>query len=107
MVHKRHEVSLEMRTKMLDWMIEVLSSYKCKESTWFISAEVMDSYLMKEEKELSNKDVHLLGVTCMLIASKYEEVNPISITTFQAKIAHGKLSKDNIRAMEYSILYAL
>ena len=108
MMCRGHKVSDKMRGKMIDWMIEVLASYKCKETTWFICVEVMDGYLLKEqERELGNKDMHLIGVTCMFIASKYEEVHPISISTFHSKIAHNKLSCELIRQQEHFILSTL
>ena len=93
-----HEVSVELRGKMVDWMIEVMSSYKTSESCFFLAVELLDSYLLKEETiVVQNKDVHLLGITCMFIAAKYEEVSPISIKTFHSRISHNKFTPQQIR----------
>jgi hypothetical protein len=45
-----HSISISLRAKMVDWMIEVLSSYKMSEETFFKSVALMDAYLKKEEK---------------------------------------------------------
>lgn len=40
-----HAISASLRSKMVDWMIEVLSSYKMSEETFFRSVYLMDAYL--------------------------------------------------------------
>jgi hypothetical protein len=40
----RHEVNGQLRAKMVDWMIEVFSSYKCLDSTFFKGVDIMDRY---------------------------------------------------------------
>ena len=37
---------------MVDWMIEVLSSYKMSEESFFKSVQFMDYYLKNETKKL-------------------------------------------------------
>ena len=39
-----HKITERMRTRMIDWMIEVLSNYHCDESTYFESVNLMDRY---------------------------------------------------------------
>jgi hypothetical protein len=57
---------------MVDWMIEVLSSYKMSEETFFRSIYLMDAYLCASKARLEIKDLHLVGVTAMFAAAKYE-----------------------------------
>ena len=52
-------------------MIEVLSSYKMTEETFFRSVNMMDSYLKSSQKKQELKDLHLIGVTSMFTAAKY------------------------------------
>ena len=40
-----HGIGSSLRSKMVDWMIEVLSSYKMSEETFFRSVYFMDAYL--------------------------------------------------------------
>jgi hypothetical protein len=64
---------------MVDWMIEVLSSYKMSEETFFKSVYIMDSYLRKCKDKLEAKDLHLIGIASMFIAGKYEEIHPLKL----------------------------
>ena len=41
--------------------------------------------------------MHLMGVTSMYVASKYEDIQPLKIKMVYEKIAHKKLSMDSIR----------
>lgn len=50
------------------------------------------------------KEIHLIGVTCMLIASKMEEIIPFKATTVEDKMTHGKIKKSEIVKMEMEIL---
>ena len=65
---------------MVDWMIEVCTSFSCSDRTWFLSVALFDYYtqLMKGKKVLRNQDVHSIGVCAMYIATKYEDVYPFS-----------------------------
>jgi len=36
----------------------------------------------------------------MWIASKYEEIYPLRLRTLENKIAHGKISQDEMKSME-------
>jgi len=76
---------------MIDWMIEVLSSFKCEQNTFFVSIDLMDSYLAKTKHVLSNDDVHLVGVTTMLLASKMEEIIPFKVSTVVKKMTHNSI----------------
>lgn len=77
---------------MVDWMVEVMTSYKCTDRTLFKAIEVMDQYYMKTQSVEKARDLHLVGVTCILIANKMEEVYPLKIRILHEKIAHKKLS---------------
>jgi hypothetical protein len=44
---KNHEVSGKIRAKMVDWMIEVLSSYKCQDQSLFKAVQLMDRFYEK------------------------------------------------------------
>jgi len=44
----KHSITPSLRAKMIDWMIEVLSSYKMSEESFFRSVALMDAYLKNE-----------------------------------------------------------
>ena len=101
-----HKITPRMRTRMADWMIEVLSNYNCDDLTYFESINLMDRYFLECEKiniVLIPEDLHLIGVTCMFIASKYHDIRPLRLKTVQEKIAHGKLTCEEIKNKEDEI----
>lgn len=75
---------------MVDWMIEVCTSFKCYERTWFLAVAIFDKYLnfCKGKRILKNSEVHSIGITSMYLASKYEDIIPINSYTAHEKISH-------------------
>ncbi|CAD8061186.1 unnamed protein product [Paramecium sonneborni] len=102
-----HSIPSNLRAKMIDWMVEVLCSYKCTDQTFFVAVRTMDFYFSKSEKQLEVSDLHLCGVTSMFIAAKYEEIHPMKLSVVYEKIAHKKLSTDQIKKKESEILQTI
>jgi len=98
-----HKITERMRTRMVDWMIEVLSNYHCDESTYFESINLMDRYFKQceiKKQILQPAELHLIGVTSMFIASKYQDIYPLRLKIVQDKIAHNKLTCQEIKNKE-------
>ncbi len=72
---------------MLDWLVEVTFAFRCTERTYFLVAAIFDAYLRSSEG-LTDSDVHLLGITCLFLASKYEDLKPLSARVIASKISH-------------------
>jgi len=85
---------------MIDWMVEVLSQYKCTSHTFFRSIHIMDQYLYSCKNQLRNRDIHLIGIVSMFIGTKYEEIWPFKLKTVHQKIGHKKFSDFSIRNLE-------
>ena len=101
-----HKITPRMRTRMADWMIEVLSNYNCDDLTYFESINIMDRYFKEcdlKNKILEPEDLHLIGVTSMFISSKYHDIRPLRLKAVQEKIAHGKLTCEEIKNKEDEI----
>ena len=101
-----HKITERMRTRMVDWMIEVLSNYHCDESTYFESVNLMDRYFKEcdtKNQVLQPAELHLIGVTSMFIASKYQDIYPLRLKIVKDKIAHNKLSCEEIKDKEDEI----
>ena len=64
----------------------------------------MDRYLKGSADCKEIQDLHSMGVTCMFVASKYEDIYPLKMKMVHEKIAHKKLSIDKIKALEMDIL---
>lgn len=101
---RTHEISSEYRTKMIDWMAEVLHTFKCSDQTYFLSVYLMDRYFKNSEKVIHSSNLHIIGVCCMYIASKYEDVIPLLMKTIVRKIGHNKFTIEEIEAKEIEIL---
>lgn len=103
-----NKVNERMRAKMVDWMIEVLYSYETNENTFFLAVELLDSYLTNNcSRLILPSDLHLIGCTCMFIASKILDIRPLKLKTIYEKIAHEKLSTKEIKDQEVEILKVL
>lgn len=88
-------------------MIEVLSSFTCTTHTFFVAVDILDRFFEKSKIVKETKDIHLIGVTCMLIASKLEEIIPFKVRTVVQKMTHNKINNVDILACEFEILSAL
>ena len=80
---------------MVDWMVEVTTSFKCGVRTYFLAVAIFDAYfrLKQGTKVLENSDVHLVGVGAMYLASKYEDIYPLHSKVVSEKISHGAFSQ--------------
>ena len=92
-IYENHKIEDQVRTKMVDWMIEVLHAYKSDTQTLFLSVNLMDTFIKKTSKTLDNSDIHLIGITCMYIMSKFEDVIPLRILSVHQKISHKTFSE--------------
>ena len=98
---------------MVDWMCEVLNiAFKCtcSDQTFFLAVNIMDRYISAIESRgvvFKSADLHLTGVACMFIASKYEDVYPLLMKTVFSKIGHAKLPQEAIISKEKDILQAI
>lgn len=88
-------------------MIEVLSSFECGPNTFFIAVDLMDAYLTYSPVSFEPKSIHVIGITSMVLASKVEEITPFKVSTAVEKMAHGKLTAQEIVRCERDILETL
>lgn len=72
----------QMRLILLDWMCQVSSDYCLKRKTFHLAIKYVDSYLVRCNEILQTQHFQLLGVTCLHMASKIEEIYPPHIAAF-------------------------
>ena len=84
-------------------MIEIISSFNLKHRTYFLAISLMDLFLKTTHKEFTNKSVHLIGVACMMLSSKFNDTRYITIETAHRYISCGELKENEILAMENEI----
>lgn len=66
------EITMNMRSILVDWMIEVVDEYSLEPETLFLSVAYVDMCLHR--LSICRAELQLLGVTCIFIAAKYEEI---------------------------------
>ncbi|PWZ21357.1 Cyclin-B1-3 [Zea mays] len=66
------EISERMRAILIDWIIEVQYRLTLMPETLYLTVYIIDQYLSMES--VPRKELQLVGISAMLIASKYEEI---------------------------------
>jgi cyclin B len=95
------DINEKMRKILLDWLIDVHAKFKLSTETLFLTINIIDRYLSK--KSIHRKYLQLLGVTSMLIASKYEDIYPPEIKDF-IFMTDNAYTKEELIKMENDIL---
>jgi len=67
-------INERMRSILVDWLVEVHLKFKLVPETLYLTVNIIDRYLAKTE--VTRPKLQLVGVTALLIASKYEEIYP-------------------------------
>lgn len=67
-------INERMRSILVDWLVEVHLKFKLVPETLYLTTNLIDRYLQRQE--VSRPKLQLVGVTSLLIASKYEEIYP-------------------------------
>ncbi|CDW83234.1 UNKNOWN [Stylonychia lemnae] len=97
------------RARMIDWMYQVFKAInKSNDKTFFQAVAIMDRCFSELSKKMKNTggmassqptyqvDLHLIGLTCIWISSKLEDVIPISLREIVKDASHFKYSNDEI-----------
>ncbi|XP_062203294.1 cyclin-A3-2-like isoform X2 [Phragmites australis] len=98
------DVTANMRTILVDWLVEVAEEYKLVADTLYLAISYIDRFL--SANALSRDKLQLLGVTAMLIAAKYEEIGPPHVEDF-CYITDNTYTKQELVKMESDILKLL
>ena len=97
-------INERMRAILVDWLVEVHLKFKLVPETLYLTVNLIDRYL--ERKEVERPKLQLVGVTCLLIASKYEEIYPPELRDL-VYVCDRAYSGNEIIDMEEKILKAL
>ncbi|CAN7130548.1 unnamed protein product [Brassica rapa subsp. narinosa] len=94
-------INASMRTILIDWLVEVAEEYRLLPETLYLAVNCLDRYL--SGNVITKQNLQLLGVSCMLIASKYEEVCVPQVESF-CYITDNTYSRNELLEMESSVL---
>lgn len=98
------QVNGRMRGILIDWLIQVHLRFHLLQETLYLTVAIIDRFL--QVQEVCRQKLQLVGVTAMLIASKYEEMYAPEIADF-VYITDNAYSKLDIRKMECHMLKTL
>lgn len=94
-----------MRAILLDWLIEVCEVYKLHRETFYLTLDYLDRYLSAKEN-ISKNQLQLIGITCLFIASKVEEIYPPKLHEF-AYVTDSACTEEDILQQEFLVLKTL
>ncbi|KAM4532137.1 G2/mitotic-specific cyclin-B1 [Fundulus diaphanus] len=98
------EVNGNMRAILIDWLVQVYLKFRLLQETMYMTVGIIDRFL--QDHPVPKKQLQLVGVTAMFLASKYEEMYPPEITDF-AYVTDRAYTTLQIREMEETILRVL
>ncbi|KAM4893405.1 G2/mitotic-specific cyclin-B2 isoform 1-T1 [Sylvia borin] len=93
-----------MRAILVDWLVQVHSRFRLLQETLYMCVAIMDRFL--QSYPVPRKKLQLVGVTALLVASKYEEILSPDIADF-VYITDNAYTSNEIREMEMIILKEL
>ena len=90
--------------RLVDWLVEVHLKFKLRIETLYLTVNVIDQYL--QIQQVNRSKLQLVGVTALLIASKYEEIYPPEVRDL-VYITDRTYTRNQILTMESVMLNAL
>ncbi|XP_020247167.1 G2/mitotic-specific cyclin S13-7-like [Asparagus officinalis] len=98
-IDSQTEIKEKMRAIVGDWLIEVHHKFELMPETIYLTFYIIDRYLSM--KKVLRRELQLVGVSSMLIASKYEEIWAPQVEDFIC-LSDRAYSQEQILAMEKS-----
>ncbi|KAJ1397069.1 Cyclin-like [Sesbania bispinosa] len=98
------DINVSMRAILIDWLVEVAEEYRLVPDTLYLTVNYIDRYL--SGNAMNRQKLQLLGVACMMIASKYEEICAPQVEEF-CFITDNTYVKEEVLRMESAVLNCL
>ncbi|KAK2168106.1 hypothetical protein LSH36_20g04020 [Paralvinella palmiformis] len=92
------------RAVLVDWLIIIQDYLRLNQETLHLAVQMLDRFLMVDSLELT--ELQLLGITCLLLASKYNETMTPSIQDL-ISLTDDTYTFDDVIQMEMRILNTL
>lgn len=92
------DLTWKMRTILVDWLIEIHGKFRLLPETLFLTNNLLDRFL--SARTVSVNKLQLVGITCLFIAAKYEEIMAPSIQNY-LYVVEGYTEDEIIKAERY------
>jgi len=100
----QQDINKSMRGILIDWLVEVAEEYKLVPDTLYYTISYIDRFL--STNVVPRQRLQLLGVSCMLIAAKYEEICSPQVEEF-CYITDNTYCREEVLEMERKVLNEL
>uniref|UniRef100_A0A7N0TU70 Cyclin N-terminal domain-containing protein n=1 Tax=Kalanchoe fedtschenkoi TaxID=63787 RepID=A0A7N0TU70_KALFE len=97
----QEDINSSMRSILIDWLVEVAEEYRLVSDTLYLTVNYIDRYL--SGNPMNRQRLQLLGVACMMIAAKYEEICAPQVEEF-CYITDNTYFREEVLQMESSVL---
>lgn len=91
------EVKDTSRAFLVEWIIDVHRKFRLLPETLYVTVFLIDRFLSL--KQIKKSQLHILGVTSLLISTKYEEIYPPDLKDLLS-VSENKFSRAEVLAME-------
>ena len=103
-VQSGSEIKDTSRAFLIEWLIDVHRKFRLVSETLYVAVYIIDCYLSVESVKKS--ELHILGVTALLISTKYEEIYPPRLKEL-IQVSENKFTKEEILKLEQKVLQTL
>ncbi|OMO53900.1 hypothetical protein CCACVL1_28253 [Corchorus capsularis] len=100
-MHLQTDINEKMRAILIDWLIDVHQKFELSPESLYLTINLIDRFL--SVKIVPRRELQLLGMSAMLIATKYEEIWPPEVNDLVC-IADRAYTHEQILVMEKTIL---
>ncbi|KAG7624838.1 Cyclin-like superfamily [Arabidopsis thaliana x Arabidopsis arenosa] len=100
-MHTQPEIDEKMRSILIDWLVEVHVKFDLSPETLYLTVNIIDRFLSL--KTVPRRELQLVGVSALLIASKYEEIWPPQVNDL-VYVTDNSYNSRQILVMEKTIL---
>lgn len=98
------DINEKMRAILVDWLVDVTQKFQMAPQTLFMTVNLLDRYLTI--KQIERSKLQLLGITCLMIVGKYEEIYPPLLKDYLA-VCDNAFENKEILTMEACVLSCL
>ncbi|XP_057414987.1 G2/mitotic-specific cyclin-2-like [Lotus japonicus] len=103
-MEQQMDINPNMRAILIDWLIEVHDKFDLLQETLFLTINLIDRFLAKQE--LVRNKLQLVGLVAMLLACKYEEVS-VPIVSDMVQLSDKAYTRSQVLEMEKMMLNTL
>lgn len=76
------EINAKMRGILVDWIVVVSKKFKLKDHTLHLCIMLIDKFCISNPNYVKKKNFQLVGITCLMIACKIEELYSPEVQDF-------------------------